>query len=118
MDLIVFTFKDDRNNSVQILAPSKTQACKMVKRINFGGVMRCVEQRPMTADEVKQRAASAVRPARSQALDGGPRLVRKRLAFGRNDRCPCGSGKKVKHCCARREYAGPSAGPAQGSPPR
>jgi tetratricopeptide (TPR) repeat protein len=22
---------------------------------------------------------------------------------GRNDRCPCGTGKKYKHCCARRE---------------
>ena len=22
---------------------------------------------------------------------------------GRNDRCPCGSGKKYKHCCERQE---------------
>lgn len=23
-------------------------------------------------------------------------------AVGRNDPCPCGSGKKFKHCCARK----------------
>ena len=23
-------------------------------------------------------------------------------AIGRNDPCPCGSGKKFKHCCARK----------------
>ena len=25
--------------------------------------------------------------------------------IGRNDRCPCGSGQKYKHCCARRDEA-------------
>jgi hypothetical protein len=25
--------------------------------------------------------------------------------IGRNDRCPCGSGKKYKHCCAGRDEA-------------
>lgn len=28
---------------------------------------------------------------------------------GRNDPCPCGSGKKYKHCCLRNETAGKSA---------
>jgi tetratricopeptide (TPR) repeat protein len=32
---------------------------------------------------------------------------------GRNDRCPCGSGRKYKHCCAdKRANAAPEAGPA------
>jgi hypothetical protein len=25
------------------------------------------------------------------------------VAAGRNDRCPCGSGKKFKKCCERKE---------------
>ncbi|MCI9365851.1 MAG: hypothetical protein HFJ54_04585 [Clostridia bacterium] len=25
------------------------------------------------------------------------------LRFGRNDPCPCGSGKKYKNCCGREE---------------
>ena len=27
--------------------------------------------------------------------------------IGRNERCPCGSGKKYKHCCARTPVAAP-----------
>ncbi|HEX6989221.1 MAG TPA: SEC-C metal-binding domain-containing protein [Bacillota bacterium] len=34
----------------------------------------------------------------------GPRGVpsRRQLKIGRNDPCPCGSGRKYKHCCLRR----------------
>lgn len=34
--------------------------------------------------------------------------------IGRNERCPCGSGKKYKHCCARRQQPLPPAPPVQG----
>ncbi|MBR4125932.1 MAG: SEC-C domain-containing protein [Victivallales bacterium] len=30
-----------------------------------------------------------------------PPIVRDRPKVGRNDPCPCGSGKKYKHCCGR-----------------
>jgi len=29
--------------------------------------------------------------------------VRAEKAPGRNQRCPCGSGRKYKHCCVRRQ---------------
>jgi uncharacterized protein YecA (UPF0149 family) len=29
----------------------------------------------------------------------GVTLYRKYEKIGRNDKCPCGSGKKFKHCC-------------------
>ncbi len=32
---------------------------------------------------------------------GGTTRVRKEAKVGRNDPCPCGSGKKYKHCCGR-----------------
>ena len=32
---------------------------------------------------------------------GGTTRVRKEAKIGRNDPCPCGSGKKYKHCCGR-----------------
>jgi len=38
----------------------------------------------------------------SGALDPGGKHVAK---VGRNDPCPCGSGKKYKHCCLRMETA-------------
>jgi hypothetical protein len=38
----------------------------------------------------------------TQPGPGGTRLAGRRKAYGRNDQCPCGSGKKVKRCCGRR----------------
>ena len=34
---------------------------------------------------------------------------------GRNDACPCGSGRKFKHCCEAKEAAAASAGTAKAS---
>jgi preprotein translocase subunit SecA len=43
------------------------------------------------------------RPEESfQAGEGKPEPVRKGVRIGRNDPCPCGSGKKYKHCCQGR----------------
>ncbi|MDR1875078.1 MAG: SEC-C domain-containing protein, partial [Synergistaceae bacterium] len=36
-----------------------------------------------------------------QAGEGKPEPVRKSVRVGRNDPCPCGSGKKYKHCCGK-----------------
>jgi hypothetical protein len=38
-------------------------------------------------------------PAPPRPLPRKPEVPRK---VGRNDPCPCGSGKKFKHCCMRR----------------
>ena len=35
--------------------------------------------------------------------DTANKTVRKRKKVGRNDPCPCGSGKKYKKCCGRDE---------------
>ncbi|MDD3883755.1 MAG: SEC-C metal-binding domain-containing protein [Gallionella sp.] len=35
---------------------------------------------------------------------------------GRNDPCPCGSGKKYKHCCSNLSQASTSAQPASQAP--
>ncbi|MGI6375959.1 MAG: anaerobic sulfatase maturase [Anaerolineae bacterium] len=44
--------------------------------------------------------ALAARIARSNGID--PRRLQPPVApIGRNDLCPCGSGKKYKHCCGR-----------------
>lgn len=32
------------------------------------------------------------------------------MAIGRNDPCPCGSGRKYKHCCANKSSRGASRG--------
>ncbi len=39
--------------------------------------------------------------APSRAVDLPPQPIRVAAKVGRNDLCPCGSGKKYKHCCLR-----------------
>ena len=49
------------------------------------------------------------RPMREMRTDveaqRAPQPVRATARVGRNDPCPCGSGKKYKHCCMRKELA-------------
>jgi preprotein translocase subunit SecA len=48
--------------------------------------------KPGAASDVVSEAAAAVEKARP--VRSGPKV-------GRNDPCPCGSGKKYKHCCGK-----------------
>ena len=98
----VFKFKDDKNNNVEITAPSKTQARNMAKMMmqGNGSELRFDSQRPETSGE---RGARLQRKRKKELEDQvrqsrQPRIIRRRKAYSRNDRCPCGSGKKVKHC--------------------
>jgi hypothetical protein len=51
----------------------------------------------LEAEVAEKERLLARRPSPRPRL-GGPRPSRR----GRNDPCPCGSGKKFKHCCMRR----------------
>jgi len=46
-------------------------------------------------------SAEAESEAASVAPKALPPIVRDKPKVGRNDPCPCGSGKKYKHCCGR-----------------
>ena len=51
-----------------------------------------------------ERSRFVRRGGRWRYLDGdavAPRPARRALDAGRNDRCPCGSGRKYKRCCGR-----------------
>ena len=41
---------------------------------------------------------------------GGDILVYRRQKIGRNSPCPCGSGKKYKHCCGKSPQTIPIQG--------
>lgn len=63
-----------------------------------------------TGEEEKQKQAMLknLAVAAKASLQGGsekpePVSVRAASKPGRNDLCPCGSGKKYKHCCGRNE---------------
>ena len=53
----------------------------------------------------KKREEQAKITGTSGATDGSEkkRPVKKEKKIGRNDPCPCGSGKKYKHCCGKDE---------------
>jgi preprotein translocase subunit SecA len=65
------------------------------------GVLQEAAQSPPKAWEVLLGVGEARSSRRSQAapvrMAGPPQKV------GRNDPCPCGSGKKYKKCCGRRQ---------------
>ena len=73
----------------------------MIAAIQGDTVRRIFSARVQTEGEVKrQRVADGI--VASTSGDGTvkkqPRKVQK---IGRNDPCPCGSGKKYKQCCGR-----------------
>ena len=57
-----------------------------------------------TNEEVKREEQAKI-TGTSGATDGSEkkRPVKKEKKIGRNDPCPCGSGKKYKHCCGKDE---------------
>ena len=48
----------------------------------------------MTPTQRKAQKLGGVQTGKSQPIRKGPKV-------GRNDPCPCGSGKKYKHCCGK-----------------
>jgi hypothetical protein len=42
-------------------------------------------------------------------VDAGVRMTRHAAKVGRNDACPCGSGKKFKKCCEAQQKRGSNA---------
>jgi preprotein translocase subunit SecA len=61
-----------------------------------------VEGRPAastsTAAPVGASSTTSTRPAAKS-----PSATKPQTRVGRNDPCPCGSGKKYKHCCGKKE---------------
>nr|WP_122013058.1 preprotein translocase subunit SecA [Maliibacterium massiliense] len=55
--------------------------------------------------EQKMERRQVAQPTRAglagEGEDGAKKPVRTEKKVGRNDPCPCGSGKKYKHCCGR-----------------
>ena len=59
-----------------------------------------------TKVQVTPERVQAAKPTEARVAGDGPRQPRKVSAsakIGRNDPCPCGSGKKYKNCCMNKE---------------
>ena len=75
---------------------------EMISAIQDETVRRLYSVRLRTNEEVKrERVATGITEGRGDGtVKKQPRKVQK---VGRNDPCPCGSGKKYKNCCGRDE---------------
>ena len=56
------------------------------------------EQEPPKREQVAKPTSTS-----ADGTDTANKTVRKGKKVGRNDPCPCGSGKKYKKCCGRDE---------------
>ena len=82
----------------------------MVDRFKEQTVSMLLRVRPMTDEEIAQLEEMRRREQQKQLTyshgeDQPPKpktVRRKGRKIGRNEPCPCGSGKKYKHCCGRR----------------
>ena len=54
---------------------------------------------PMQRREVAKPQETNLEQAKAAGGPSGPKRVQKKI--GRNDPCPCGSGKKYKNCCGK-----------------
>ena len=72
--------------------------------IREGTVVTLLTFRLKSEEDIKREQAAKI-TATSGADDGSDkkRPVKKGEKVGRNDPCPCGSGKKYKKCCGREE---------------
>ena len=76
----------DESNVVDLTNATDEQMTEQMKQF---------EDRVITGDQLAQlRALYNRRPAQQ---------VRKYAKIGRNDPCPCGSGKKYKKCCGKNQ---------------
>jgi uncharacterized protein YecA (UPF0149 family) len=58
----------------------------------------CPEEAAILADICQER--NGKKNHKPIFLDGTMPVVKSEIKVGRNDPCPCGSGKKYKKCCA------------------
>ncbi|MBR2594456.1 MAG: SEC-C domain-containing protein, partial [Firmicutes bacterium] len=69
--------------------------------------VRLVQENAQTVDADENNKRKSVEPEERQMFtnkdDTLAKTPKKRQSakIGRNDPCPCGSGKKYKHCCGR-----------------
>ncbi len=75
---------------------------EMIDAIQEETVRRIYSFRLKTQEEIKrERVATGI----TEGFGGGDKTVKKQprrvQKIGRNDPCPCGSGKKYKNCCGR-----------------
>ena len=68
------------------------------KTFETGMIMDAVQNNTETTQETLSTAIGSM-PNISQYIPRKPKQMKREYTIGRNDECPCGSGKKYKKCC-------------------
>jgi len=73
---------------------------EMIRSIQYDAVKRLLRMR-INREQGTPKREKVAEPVTASHGDSGPRkpVVRSGARVGRNDPCPCGSGKKYKKCC-------------------
>ena len=88
-----------QEDSVRMIMRGRFSVNNPMKRKAVADNMK--EEKP-DSEPVQQLKASAGRPVPIQPKQNVP-VKREAAKVGRNDSCPCGSGKKYKNCCGKDE---------------
>ncbi len=85
-----------------------TQAMTVNNNLNYSGGEETSGFSMLNAEQINNIAEGGQAGGQSISNSGGGKeaevpkpIVNKNKEVGRNDRCPCGSGKKYKKCCGR-----------------
>lgn len=105
-DLFMNMLETMKLDTVSILSKVKVRAEEDVEAVERERQKRSAAPKEYRHDQApadNNQAAAATGGSATAARSGGPEGTVKRQGekVGRNDSCPCGSGKKYKHCCGK-----------------
>ena len=81
---------------IEVQRQAEIEEAERERRLKESGAMRYNQAEEAQA---QPRRRAAAEPAKVETF------VRSGRKVGRNEPCPCGSGKKYKHCCGRTSAA-------------
>lgn len=88
-------FPNERSGILETMPGAETKNEEEMEILVFGLLPGCVE----TLQRHGEMLHRIMHAGRAKAAHEGEEPVRREPKIGRNDLCPCGSGKKYKKCC-------------------
>ena len=90
-----------RVDAIYIASPHETHYNYIKMALQRGKHVLCEKPMALNADDCREMIAVAKETAAhgAGAAPERPKPVKSEKKPGRNDRCPCGSGKRYKECC-------------------
>ena len=91
-----------RNEQIEAMRREREKQAAAAHQVILNTEEKPKEVNPVTTALKREQVAQPLHFS-SDGTVSTNRTVRKKKKVGRNDPCPCGSGKKYKKCCGRDE---------------